>query len=66
MFLHLWLLIFSARSALRSRRDLVLENVTLRYQLAVLARPSRRRCLQPTDRLVLSWLWGGKIDPPLS
>jgi len=38
------------RSALRSRRDLVVENLALRQQLATLA--SRRRpVLRPADRL---------------
>src|SRR5260370_18368981 len=62
MFLHLGLLAMSARNLLRSRRDLDLENIPLRYQLAVLARPSRRRRLRPADRLVMSWLtrlWPG-------
>ena len=35
MVLHLCLLIVSARSALRSRRDLVLENVTLRLACSI-------------------------------
>ena len=56
MFLDLWLLVVSARRAFRSRHDLVLENVVLRYQLAVLARPTRRRHLLPRDRVMLSWL----------
>lgn len=62
MFLYLALLVISARNLLRSRRDLDLENITLRYQLAVLARPSRRQRLRPADRLILSWLtrcWPG-------
>lgn len=41
MVLYLRLLIATARSAFRSRHDLVFENLTLRYQLTVLARPSR-------------------------
>lgn len=62
MLLFLGLLVMSVRSLFRSRRDLALEIVTLRYQLAVLARPSRQRRLRPADRVVLSWLarrWPG-------
>src|SRR5437899_11480351 len=41
------------RAALRSRRDLVLENVLLRHQLAVLTRPTRKRPpIRRRDRLV--------------
>lgn len=42
MILCLRLIFASARSALRSRRDLVLKILALRHQLAVLARSSRR------------------------
>jgi hypothetical protein len=42
------------RAACRSRTDLVLENLLLRHQLAVLARPTRRRNirLRRLDRLL--------------
>src|SRR6476619_6970142 len=41
------------RASLRSRRDLVLENLLLRHQLAVLTRPTRRRPpLRGRDRLL--------------
>jgi len=49
------------RSALRSRRDLVVENLALRQQLATLA--SRRHpVIRPVDRLfwiLLRRLWSG-------
>jgi hypothetical protein len=67
MFQCLGLLVRVIRTALRSRRDLALENVTLRYQLAVLARSTRRRRLRPIDRLALSWLtrlWSGWRSAP--
>jgi hypothetical protein len=46
------------RSALSARRDLLLENLALRHQLGVLARPDRR--FHPSDRLfwlLLRRLW---------
>ena len=45
---------------LRSRRALVLENLALRHQLAVLQRAAPRPRLRPADRLfwiLLSHLW---------
>jgi len=48
--------------ALKSRRDLVLENLALRHQLAVLANSERRPRFRPADRLVwtsLRRLWNG-------
>ena len=47
---------------LRARRALVLENLALRHQLAVLQRAAPRPRLRPTDRLfwiLLSRLWSG-------
>jgi len=44
------------RNAFRSRQCLVLENIALRQQLAVLSRQSRRPRLRATDRLFWSWL----------
>jgi hypothetical protein len=38
-------------AALRSHRDLVLENLLLRHQLAVAARPGRRPRLRTRDKL---------------
>lgn len=57
---HLLLLCSLLRNALRSRRDLLLENLALRQQLAVLSRRSFRPRLKPADRLfwsALSRLW---------
>ncbi len=48
--------------ALKSRRDLVFENLALRHQLAVLASSDRRPRFRPADRLVwicLRRLWDG-------
>src|SRR6266581_2633748 len=45
-----WLLFTTVRAAARSHQDLVLENLLLRHQLAVLTRPTRRR---PRARLRL-------------
>ena len=50
------------RNAVRSRHDLLLENLALRQQLAVLSRQQRRPRLQPAGRLFWSWLsrmWPG-------
>ena len=44
------------RNAFRSRQCLLLENIALRQQLAVLSRQSRRPRLRATDRLFWSWL----------
>ena len=49
-------------STLESRRDLVLENLALRHQLAVLAASERRPRFRPADRLVWTCLrrfWNG-------
>ena len=58
MITYLLLLFSLLRSALRSRQCLVLENIALRQQLAVLSRQSRRPRLRATDRLF--WL----AEPP--
>ena len=57
--------------ALKSRRDLVLENLALRHQLAVLASSDKRPRFRPADRLVwtcLRRLWDGwkRGSPPRS
>ena len=39
----LWLLLTTVRAWVRPRQDLVLENLLLRHQLAVLTRPTRSR-----------------------
>lgn len=59
-----WLLLLwnVFRSSLSSQQQLVLENVALRHQLAVLSRSSKRPRLRQTDRLFWSWLsrlWSG-------
>jgi hypothetical protein len=46
-------------AALCSRRDLVLENLLLRHQLAVAARPKRRPRLRTWDKLL--WLLGRRL-----
>jgi putative transposase len=51
----------SGRSALRSRRDLVVENLALRQQLATLA-TRRYPDIRPADRvfwILLRRLWSG-------
>jgi hypothetical protein len=49
------LLIGVLRAALRTRRDLVLKNLLLRHQLAILTRPDRKRPrLRTGDKLL--WL----------
>jgi transposase InsO family protein len=55
----LTLLLGVLSAALRSRRDLVLENLLLRHQLAVAARPRRRSRLRPWDKLL--WLLGRRF-----
>jgi putative transposase len=39
----LWLMLAAVRAACRQRNDLVMENLLLRHQLAVLTRPTRQR-----------------------
>ena len=59
---YLGLLTNAVRSALRSKHDLMLENLALRQQLAVLTRQRARTQTKPTDRLFWSWLsryWPG-------
>src|SRR5258707_14676281 len=51
-------------SGFRSRRDLLLENLALRQQLATLA-PRRRPLIRPADRafwVALRQLWSGWAD----
>ena len=50
------LLTNAVRSALRSKHDLMLENLALRQQLAVLTRQRARTRTKPADRLFWSWL----------
>ena len=59
---YLGLVTNAVRSALRSKRDLMLENLALRQQLAVLTRQRARTRTKPADRLFWSWLsryWPG-------
>ncbi len=56
------LLTNAVRSALRSKHDLMLENLALRQQFAVLTRQRARTRTKPADRLFWSWLsryWPG-------
>jgi putative transposase len=51
----LWLMLVAIRAACRQRNDLVMENLLLRHQLAVLTRPTRQRPrvrLQRRDKLL--------------
>ena len=52
---YLGLLTNAVRSALRSKHDLILENLALRQQLAVLTRQRARTRTKPADRLFWSW-----------
>jgi hypothetical protein len=55
-------LLATARSSLKSRRELALENLALRHQLAVLKRTSKRPALTHADRafwVALSRVWAG-------
>src|SRR5660398_3779 len=45
-----------AVAGLKSRRNLVLENLALRHQLLVLCRGSQRPRLTPLDRALWAWL----------
>ena len=59
------LIITSLLRVLRTRRALVLENLALRHQLAVLQRTAPRPRLRPTDRLfwvLLCRTWSGWAD----
>ena len=52
---YLGLMTNAVRSALRSKHDLMLENLALRQQLAVLTRQRARTRTKPADRLFWSW-----------
>ena len=63
---YLGLLTNAVRSALRSKHDLMLEDLALRQQLAVLTRQRARTRTKPADRLFWSWLsryWPGWRSP---
>ena len=52
--------LFGMANELRSRQHLIVENLALRQQVAVLSRQQRRPRLRPSDRLfwcLLSRLW---------
>jgi putative transposase len=56
------LLLGALRAALRSRADLVTENLLLRHQLAVLSRPGRKRPpLRTRDKLL--WILARRLCP---
>ena len=56
MITYFLLLCSSLPATVRSQQHLVLENIALRQQLAVLSRQSRRPRLDPSDRLFWSFL----------
>jgi len=62
MVVWLILILRLAVASLRSRRNLLLENLALRHQLLVLSRGSNRPRLTPPDRALWVWLsrtWNG-------
>jgi hypothetical protein len=59
----LWLLVTAVLAWVRPRQDLVLENLLLRHQLAVLTRPTRTR---PRARLRVWISWCGCQDTVLA
>ena len=68
MRLLVGLLIWFLRATSKSYRDLVLENLALRQQLASCARAQKRPALQPVDRafwVALSKAWPGWRSPLL-
>jgi hypothetical protein len=59
------LILIGLLRGIKTQRALVLENLALRHQLAVLQRAARRPCLRRSDRLfwvLLSRLWSGWAD----
>ncbi len=66
MCLYFRLFLLALRLLRRDRRNLVLENLALRQQLAVFERRGRRPALAPTDRLwclkTASPSGGGRVD----
>ena len=56
MICWLILLIRLVVAGLKSRRNLLLENLALRHQLLVLRRSSNRPQLTPIDRTLWAWL----------
>ena len=65
MFKWLGICVCTLCAALRTRRDLVIENLTLRQQLAVLTEKQPRPRLTDADRffwIVLSQVWVRRED----
>jgi len=56
MIVWLILILRLAGASLKSRRNLLLENLALRHQLVVLSRNARRPRLNPLDRALWAWL----------
>ncbi len=62
MNIYISLLFAILRAAFRAQEDVVLENLALRHQLAILMRSARRPRFEPADRLLWCWLsrrWSG-------
>ena len=60
MFRWLRFVVGLARATIKSRRNLLFENIALRHQLLVLSRKARRPHWKPVDRIVwvwISWVW---------
>ena len=58
----LWVLLTTVLASVRPRQDLILENLVLRHQLAVLTRPTRsqrRARLRPWDKLL--WVLARRV-----
>ena len=49
-------MVYLARAAVKSRRNLLLENIALRHQLLVLSRETKPRRFTPVDRALWVWL----------
>ena len=54
MNIYVSLLFTILRAAFRAQEDVVLENLALRHQFAILMRSARRPRLEPADRLLWS------------
>jgi hypothetical protein len=57
MNIYVSLLFTILRAVFRTQEDVVLENLALRHQLAILMRSARRPRLEPADRLLWSGLY---------
>ena len=56
MIYWLSVLLRLAAAGLKSRRNLLLENLALRHKLLILSRGSHRPQLRPMDRALWAWL----------